>query len=126
MADTYLTATGAYLLLFKICLSVYLKFIWKQLHRDRFVGGNWTYVYNDTYDASSKKYLEPDKRGNARLNHAPEGIILTAESITIEGSGSTISSLWESTSSSLTEERIDLSFNLVAESEAAKDLRCCI
>lgn len=115
-----LTATGVYLLLFKIVINIYFRFMWKLMHRDRLVAGCWSYVYNDSYDITVKQYKDPNKSGVARLRHRPEGISLTAESgnnsTTAESATtSAVGSAWESTSSSLNEERIDLSFNLVGE-----------
>jgi hypothetical protein len=102
--------------LFKVLLWIYFKWLWAIVHRGTFVGGHWRYYYNDNYDGQAQDFAGNDGTGDARIEHTPEGITIHAETLTRPGhpEEAPIRGLahWNTTSSIVTGERIDITLTL--------------
>jgi hypothetical protein len=107
-----LTATGTYLLLFKIAIWIYFKVLWKFFNRSTLIDGNWRYSFNDSYDSNTKQYTEPDRFGEARIIHNADEINVFAESKDASVNPSKLLAIWNSVSVLITGQRVDLSINL--------------
>lgn len=114
-----LTATGTYLLLFKIAVWIYFKILWKLFHRTTLIDGYWSYSFNDSYDFNKKQYTKPDQFGKARIVHNVDEINIFAESREDPENPSTLLAIWNSVSVVITGQRIDASLMLTGSISGA-------
>lgn len=115
-----ITATGTYFIIFKVLLWLYFRHIWVLINAKVYVGGNWHYFYNDSYNQEQQRVTKPDRQGEARIEHTPEGIYFYGESRDPNSDypSSAIKTVWESSSSAISGDRIDFSINFVNEAGA--------
>lgn len=110
-----LASAGTYLFVFKSLIWLYYNTVWHIFHAQRYIGGQWKYSYNYSYDPKENQWKsEKDRCGIARIEHTAEGITLHGESSVVVGSEGRTSlvATWRSTASSISGERIHLALTI--------------
>ena len=100
-----LAATGTYLFVFKVAIWIYYHAIWKFVHAERYITGEWRYKYNDSYDAVKDSWASGgDRSGVAHFGHTIEDISMHGESSEDKPAtpgATTLRSTWQAKTSSL-------------------------
>jgi hypothetical protein len=120
-----LAATGTYLLFFKTAIWFYFKTLWKYLHRKTFLGGQWQYTYNDSYDPATDAWnTNVDSSGNAQIEHTVEDIRIdgASHSQLSDTTGTSLISQWKTLATSLHGNSLDASILITTGSGTANGI----
>jgi hypothetical protein len=111
---------GIFTLIFKACITIYYALLWRRVNAFEYVGGQWTYVYNDSYVPNGEEDADRgtwdkkmDQHGRAYFSHSVENLQVSGESFgLVSERNDELVATWESTAAGIKDRRINLTVEI--------------